>query len=333
MAAAKNIVSSPTTDTSDREILITRVFDAPRETVWAAVTDPNQVVHWWGPNGFSTTIHKMDFRPGGEWIHTMRGPDGVEYPNHTVFIEIVKPERIVYSLGGSKKDGPSARFESTWTFEEEHGKTRVTMRGVFPTAQQRDDVVKNFNALEGGKQTLGRLGDYLDKARSGKLETAPGEFSISRLFDAPRDKVWRAFTDAERMQEWWGPKGLTARVVKLDFRPGGTFLYALQLPDGQEWWGRWIYREIKEPELLVSLSSFTDAEGNPVRHPLNPNWPLEMLHTATFSEEGAKTRITVRATAYNATEIERNVFAEAFKSMEQGFTGTWDKLDEYLART
>ena len=87
------------------EIVIIRVYDAPVKAVWEAWTDLKQVAKWWGPRGFTTTIETMDFRVGGDWKHIMRGPDGVEYPNHSVFKEIVKLEKIVYSHGGGRKGG------------------------------------------------------------------------------------------------------------------------------------------------------------------------------------------------------------------------------------
>lgn len=160
MATRKN---NSTEEPADREILITRVFDAPRELVWNAWTDPKQVVQWWGPRGFTTTIHEMDVRPGGVWRHTMHGPDGTDYPNKSVFIEIVKPERIVYSHGGGKKGDPGVRFQATWTFEVEGGKTKLTLRMVFPSAEARDHIVKQYNAIEGGNQTLARLAEHLAK--------------------------------------------------------------------------------------------------------------------------------------------------------------------------
>lgn len=147
--------------TADREIVISRVFDAPREVVWDAWTDPRQVVQWWGPRGFTTTIHEMDVRPGGVWRHTMHGPDGANYPNKSVFLEVVKPERIVFSHGGGKEGGPGANFHSTWTFEVEGDQTKVTIRMVFDSTQARDLVIKEFGAIEGGKQTLRQLGEYL----------------------------------------------------------------------------------------------------------------------------------------------------------------------------
>src|ERR1700719_247021 len=130
--------NNPAAVTPDREIVISRIVNAPREMVWEAFTDPKQVVQWWGPNGFTTTIHEMDVRPGGRWRHTMHGPDGADYPNQSVFIEVVEPERIVYSHGGGKKGGPGAQFESTWTFEAQGNKTKLTLRMVFSSAAARD---------------------------------------------------------------------------------------------------------------------------------------------------------------------------------------------------
>src|SRR5882724_5861172 len=109
--------NKPTTDTSDREISLSRVFDAPRELVWRAMTDPTQVVQWWGPKGFTDTLVKMDFRVGGVWEHVMHGPDGANYPNKSTFKEIVPLERVVYSHGGGRENGPGASFQATWTFE------------------------------------------------------------------------------------------------------------------------------------------------------------------------------------------------------------------------
>jgi uncharacterized protein YndB with AHSA1/START domain len=154
--------NEPVESTADREIVMTRVFDAPRELVWQAMTDAKHVVHWWGPRGFSTTIEEMDVRPGGTWKHVMHGPDGADYPNKSIFKEVVKPERIVYSHGGGRKGKPGANFVATWTFEAvENGKTRLTMRSVFPSAADRDLIVKEYGAIEGAKQTFERLAEHL----------------------------------------------------------------------------------------------------------------------------------------------------------------------------
>jgi uncharacterized protein YndB with AHSA1/START domain len=155
---------SGTSDTQDREIVISREFNAPRELVWEAMINPKHVVNWWGPRGFSTTIEEMDVRPGGIWKHVMHGPDGVDYPNKSIFKEVTKPERIVFSHGGGKKGGPGAIFEATWSFDAlDSGKTKLTIHMVFPSAADRDKVVKEYGAIEGGKQTLERLAEYLPK--------------------------------------------------------------------------------------------------------------------------------------------------------------------------
>jgi uncharacterized protein YndB with AHSA1/START domain len=157
------------------------------------------------------------------------------------------------------------------------------------------------------------------------------KFVITRVFEAPRELVWKAFTEPARLDRWWGPEGFSTRVRSLDLRPGGEFRYSQQTPDGKEMWGKWVYREVVPPERLVSVVSFTDAEGNPVRNPFSPGWPLEMLSTATFTEERGKTTLTLEASAYRADDLARKTFADGRGSMEQGFRGTLDRLDAYLA--
>ena len=151
-------------DSAGREIVITRIVDAPRELVWQAMTDPRHVVHWWGPRGFTTTIEQMDVRPSGVWKFVMHGPDGADYPNKSVFKEVVKPERIVYSHGGGRVGGPGVSFVATWTFDDVlAAKTKVTIRQVFASTADRDFIVKEFGAIEGGKQCLERLAEHLPK--------------------------------------------------------------------------------------------------------------------------------------------------------------------------
>ena len=461
--------SSPAKDASDREIVITRVFDAPREIVWSAWTDPKQVVQWWGPRGFTTTIHEMDVRPGGVWRLTMHGPDGTDYPNKSVFIEVVKPERIVFSHGGGKKGGPGAQFESTWTFEAQGDKTKLTLHMVFASAAARDQIVKTYNAIEGGNQTLSRLGEQLaktpiiiertfnapvetvwkaitsvddmkqwwphlaplqsfkpevgfetqfsirhneknflhlwkvteviplrkitydwkfggypgsssitfelfsegnktkinlthkgletflpesnpDLARGNFLmgwtslastlgefvekakKSAEEDFIISRTFDAPRELVWKAFTDPEHLKHWWGPRGFTVRAAKMDFRAGGSYHYCMRSPDGRDMWGKFVYREILTPERIVFINSFSDENGGLTRHPMSPTWPLEMLSTLTFAEQQGTTTLTIRWSPYNANEAERKTFEDGRQGMYQGWTGTLDQLDDYLGR-
>jgi uncharacterized protein YndB with AHSA1/START domain len=152
---------TPAGGMKDREIVITRLFDAPRELVWKAWTDPAHIVNWWGPKGFTTTIHERDVRPGGAWRHTMHGPDGTDYPNESIFLEVAKPERIIFSHGSGKNGDPGAQFKATWTFEAQGDKTMLTMRMVFPSAAARDNAVNVYHAIEGANQTLDRLAELL----------------------------------------------------------------------------------------------------------------------------------------------------------------------------
>ena len=151
------------TATSSRQIVVSRVFDAPRERVFEAMTDPEQVVQWWRPHGFTTTIDEMDVRPGGIWRFIMHGPDGTDYHNKVVFVEVVKPERLVYNHGPEGKSDIKP-FHVTVTFDDEDGKTRLTMRMLAASAAERDRMVE-FGAVEGGQQTLERLAEYLATAR------------------------------------------------------------------------------------------------------------------------------------------------------------------------
>ena len=139
--------------------MISRVLDAPRTLVFDAWTDPKHVGEWYGPRGFTTTTHTMDVRAGGVWKFIMHGPDGVDYQNRIVFIEVVRPERLVYSHGG--EEGAPGRFHVTITFDEHNGKTLLTMRSLFESAAARDWVVKEHHAIEGGNQTLDRLQEHL----------------------------------------------------------------------------------------------------------------------------------------------------------------------------
>lgn len=204
------------------------MLDAPCELVWEAWTDPKHLVLWWGPKGFTNTTQEIDIRPGGVWFFTMHGPDGREYPNKIVFHEMLKPERMTYSHAGDDSD--PMQFSTTVTFEAQGNQTRLTMRAQFPSAAERDRVVKEYGAIEGGKQTLDRLAAQLvEMVTAG---TADLDFVITRVFNAPRELVFKSFTDPQRMQHWWGPKGYSVLAAKMDLRPGGSYHYGMQGPDG-----------------------------------------------------------------------------------------------------
>jgi uncharacterized protein YndB with AHSA1/START domain len=145
--------------TSDREVVISRVIDAPRELVFEAFTEVRHLSRWWGPEGFTTTTQAFEFRVGGEWDFVMHGPDGTDYQEWISWTEIVPPERIALLHGASRGD-PNA-FESFLTFTSDGAATRLEMRTVFPTKELRDEAVETYHAIEGGEQTLSHLAAYV----------------------------------------------------------------------------------------------------------------------------------------------------------------------------
>lgn len=163
---------------------------------------------------------------------------------------------------------------------------------------------------------------------------AKTEFVISRVFNASREKVWKAWTEAERLAKWWGPKGCKLSILKFELKPGGMFHYAMEYQPGHPIYGRFIYREIAAPERLVYVSSFSDEKGGIARAPfpqIRDTFPLELLNTVTFAEADNKTTLTLRGGPINPTEAEAKTYAGMFDSMRQGFGGTFDQLDAHLA--
>jgi len=190
MAASKqgaSAMASGLSNSADREIFETRVYDAPRELVWNLWTDPERISKWWGPRGFTTTTSKMDLRPGGVWLHVMHGPDGRDYPNKVVYAEVVKPQRIVYD----HESYPP--FRVTATFDALEEKTRVSMRMVFETAELRNKAAEEFGAVPGLQQTLERFEEELVKS----------PLVIERTYRAPIETVWRAITEVDQLKQWF----------------------------------------------------------------------------------------------------------------------------------
>ncbi|HVE70174.1 MAG TPA: SRPBCC family protein [Thermoanaerobaculia bacterium] len=298
------------------EIAATRTFDAPRALVFEMWTRAGHLANCWGPSGFTLTTSEFDFREGGAWRFVMHGPDGTDYKNEIVFRTIDAPNRIAYS----HTNGPL--FDAEATFEERDGNTDVTVRMTFATAELRDRVMRTSNAEEGLRQTLDRLGAQVDEA-----------FTISRTFDAPRELVFRAWTDVEHLKQWWGPKGFEVRHCTLDLRPGGTMHYDMRGPNDMVMWGRWTFREVTPPERLVFVTSFSDEHGGVTRAPFfDGGWPLEVLSAILFEEHDGKTTLKMIGLPINATDAERATFKSAHASMQGGWTGTLDQLTAYLEK-
>ena len=156
-------------------------------------------------------------------------------------------------------------------------------------------------------------------------------FTIERVFQAPRDLVWKAMTEREHLARWWGPKGMAMQVISFELKPGGIFRYDITMPGGQTAHGKITYREITPTTRLSNVVSFCDAKGTPTRHPMNPTWPLECLSIGDFTEKDGKTTMAMKFYPLDSNEEEISTFKAGHSSMTQGFGGTYAQLDAYLA--
>jgi uncharacterized protein YndB with AHSA1/START domain len=293
-------------ENSAREIVTTRVFDAPPETVFRTWSESALLERWWGPDGFRTVTHSFDFRPGGHWKHTMIGPDGTEYPNHIVYEEITAPARIVY-VHLPVADAADAEFRQTVTFAESgpHGdRTELTMRLVFPSAEARNAVVQKYDAIEGAKQTLARLARDLERAAS---EVPP--LHMTRVFDAPKRLVFEAWRRPELLARWFTPAPLTTPRCEVDLRSGGAFRLTMKMPNGPEFPMESRFVEVVEGERIVFTALVHDG--------------LHIHTTVTFEEHDGKTTLDVVQRYSHA--------ADPTKGAKAGWTQSLQQLAEVVA--
>lgn len=167
------------------------------------------------------------------------------------------------------------------------------------------------------------------------LETPAAEdevFKLARTFDASKALLWDVVTKAEHLANWFGPAGMKLIVKSLDLRVGGTFLYGMQMPTDVTMWGKWVFREINAPDSLAYVVSFCNEAGQPVRHPMAPLWPLEVLAIQTLTEKDGKTIYESQSFPINATPEERAIFKAGHAGMQMGFGGTFTQLELYLAK-
>jgi uncharacterized protein YndB with AHSA1/START domain len=314
-----------TAKNKSNEIRITRIFDAPVHAVWDAWTDPRQVAQWWGPRGFTLTTHSKDLKPGGSWSYTMHGPDGVDYPNKTLYLEVEKYSKLVYDHGGNDDRPPL--FRVTVFFSEAEGKTRMEMSMTLPTPEAAEETRK-FIKKAGGDSTWDRLAEYLEKESSGK-----DEFVINRSFDAPIEVMFEMWTNPRHFSQWLAPTGFQMEFIKSDIKPGGNTLYFMTGGD-VKFYGRAEYLKIEKPGHIVYTQQFCDENEKVSRHPMAPTWPETMLTTVRLTEEGAdRTRVTVTWEPHGATTREElDTFIKSKGGMTQGWTGSFDKLDAYLLK-
>jgi uncharacterized protein YndB with AHSA1/START domain len=308
---------------TENEIAITRFYDAPVQLVWDAWTDPDQVARWWGPRGFTLTTHSKDLRAGGSWVYTMHGPDGVDYPNITRYIEVEPGRRLVYDHGAS--EGKPPLFRVTVVFTDVKGGTRMDMRMAF-TGPEALREAKNVIRNAGGNSTWDRLAEYLESERSGR-----DIFVFNHTVDAPIDRVFDAWTDRALLSRWLAPASSDLRFIECDVRPGGRSIFSVA-GNGAAFRGRSSYLEVERPHRLVYTQEFCDEGGNIARHPLAPVWPDTLLASVELTAESPnRTRVTVTWEVHgSATQEEHAAFAGSKAGMTRGWMESFDRLEAAL---
>jgi len=289
------------------ELVLTRVFKAPRGPVFAAWTEPTQVAQWWGPNGFTNPVCELDVRPGGAIRIHMRGPDGTVYPMTGVYQEIVEPERLVFTSAALDESGkPLFEVLNTVAFVEHDGTTKLTVRAR--VVKSTAGAAPYLAGMEAGwTQSLERLGVHL-------AGTADREIVATRVVDAPREHVFEMFTDRQHVARWWGPKGFTSTIDEMDVRPGGVWRFVMHGPDGTDYKNKIVYDEIARPERLV----YTHTGG------------AQFQATATFTSYGEKTVLAMRMLFGSSRERDRVV--KKFGAIE-GLSQTLDRLEVYVGES
>lgn len=315
-----------TSDMKDNELKIIRRFNAPVNMVWEAWTDTDQVVQWWGPRGFTLTSHSKDLRPGGIWHYTMHGPDGTDYPNKTLYHEVIRETKLVYDHGGYDDRPPL--FRVTALFTEIDGQTQLDLTMTLASAEAAVEIRK-FIKKAGGEATWDRLAEYLEKIKSGQEV-----FVINRTFDVARDLMFKIWTDPAIIEKWLPPVGFDMQFIRADIREGGESFYVMSGQSGMKMYGKMKYVSIQNPEKIIYTQQFCDEEGAVCRHPAAPTWPETMHTIIQFSEEGThKTRITVLWSVIgNVSHEEMQTFIQGRAGMTMGWTGSFDKLDRYLEK-
>jgi len=301
---------SPATNSiPNRELVLTRVFDAPRSLVFKAWVDPQHLGQWWGPHGFTNVVRTWEVRPGGGIHLEMHGPDGAVYPMGGTFQEVEEPKRLVMLCGALDSEG-KALFEvrNTATFEDLGDKTLLKLRAqVVSETAGADMYLRGMSA--GWSQSLDRLDD----------EVSPGRSIMEiRLLSAPRELVWRAMTEPQHVVNWWGPVGFTTTVEEMDVRAGGVWKHVMRGPDGVNYPNFCVFQEVTAPERLV-FSNGGHKEGGP---------GVNFIATWSFYAIDEETTLLIARMVFPSAG-DRDFVAKEFGAVE-GAVQTVNRLTEYL---
>jgi uncharacterized protein YndB with AHSA1/START domain len=307
------------TGTAPRELInLERLFDAPLPLVWEVWTRFEHLKHWFSPKPWTLPEFNASDKTGAKIRMVMRSPDGKDSHAFIGKYEEVVPFKKIVWTGGFEGLSGQDQMLTTVLFDEKDGKTRVRASQVMNYVNEATKPMMD-GAPIGWGMTMDQLGEHLATF-----------FTVSRLLEAPRELVFKVQTDPEHLKKWFEPGGAKMLKAEMDLRPGGTYHYGYRNPDGSETWGKQSYLEIKAPEKLVFLQSFSDANGGLTRHPMAPTWPLQMLASTFFQDLGDKTLMTIAWMPYEADADAIKTFEAGRGSMTGGFKMMLDTLETYL---
>jgi len=328
---AMEVKSTEAKQKATHELFITRIFDAPRELVWRAWSDPAMASQWSGPRAFPAVHVEFDARVGGKWRICLRGcPPGTDTPVEIwqggVYREIVPQELLVYTFAWEKRsevgladDGDPHETIITIRFEEHQGKTTMHFhQAFFAAVEERDGHRGGWNsAFDRLEDQIGRMQGTFVESR--KLDGVPLEVNFTRVFAAPRELVWKAWTDAAILKEWWGPTNFTNPVCEIDARVGGKINIVMRGPDGQEYPMTGVFTQVKPPERLAFDSGALDEKGDQM---------FEITNTVNFETVEGGTEVMLHVSVNKYTPVAPKFLA----GMDQGWNQSLVRLHVLLSR-
>ena len=333
------------------ELVITHRYDAPVNLVYQLYSDPREIPNWWGPRNLTTTVDRMDVRPGGRWRYIQRDPQGNLFAFNGVYHTVV-PNKLIIST--FEWEGMKDHVTLVTTrFEEQAGQTVVTQQEVFQSVMDRDGMIQadmekgliesderfseilarmKRGAMKGEKMMAGEMTAdppmeemMMGEQTKGKNMEDGHSVKITRVFNAPVESVWCRWTNPDDYMCWSGPMDYATPFASFDLRPGGKYLTSMRGPDGKDIWSTGTYKEIIEPNRLVMTDSFADEHGNIVPasyYGMGSEIPLEMEVEVTLEDLGDKTRLTLEHCGLPEGEI--------LEQTRQGWSESFDKLEQCL---
>ncbi len=310
---------------NSNQLVLTRVYNFPVKLVWDAWVDSDKVSQWWGPRGFTLTTHSKDLKVGGQWIYTMHGPDGTDYPNITTYFIVEKYKRLEYDHGASP--GKPPLFRVNVDFSEKDNKTTMVMTMTMKSPEEAQQI-KKFIKQANGTSTWDRLAEYIEST-----ENRTEKFIINRSFAAPIEKVFKMWTQQEHFTQWMGPAGTSTKILKGKISEGETiFLNMFDQNGNSILFSRFDFQKIQPHDLVIYTQEFCDKDEKPSKHPGEPLWPQIMKTTVQLSAESEQeTRVTLTWEVIGqCSSAELKVFMESRSGMNAGWSGSFDRLEELL---